>query len=235
MPPAARVRSVLRPIYRRIEAVLLWILPARTANVLQTSVVDWSSYFAVAEGRIETEWQKIIWPRIETFDFDVVLELAVGRGRSTERLCRHARKLYAVDVNSNTIAACRRRLRDASCGCDVVFVVNNGKDLRRIDSGSISTIYCWDSAVHFSREILAGYIGEFARVLKPGGKGFVHHSNLGDGARRNIKSNPHWRSTVDNQFVARACRAHGLIVESQTDIPWGGISDSATVFVKSSS
>jgi hypothetical protein len=101
-----------------------------------------------------------------------------------------------------------------------------------IADDSISTVYCWDSAVHFNRVILEGYIREFARVLEHGGKGFVHHSNLGDMVSRNIKDNPAWRSNVSKEFFSRMCTKFGLTVEAQIDIPWGKITDCATIFSK---
>jgi SAM-dependent methyltransferase len=223
---------VLRPLYGHIESFLVRVLPGTAANLLQTYVPDWRNYYRAAERNIEDEWNEIIWPHIKDFDFDAVLELAPGWGRSTERLCEHAKTLYAVDFKSAAIDGCRERLGDSFKGCNLVYAINNGQDLRMIKSESISTVYCWDSAVHFGREILASYIREFARVLKPGGKGFVHHSNMGCGASKNIKATRHWRSNVDKAFVTQLCWQSGLTIEAQTDIPWAEIIDCATVFKK---
>ena len=226
------IRKVLRPIFGRVENMLVQVLPESTANLLQTYVPDWSHYYVAAERSIENEWNATIWPHIKDFDFDAVLELAPGWGRSTERLCEHAKTLYAVDFKSAAIDGCRERLGNSFKGCTLVYGVNNGKDLRMIESGSISTVYCWDSAVHFGKEILGSYVTEFGRVLKPGGKGFVHHANTGEGASRNIKSRPHWRSNVTKQFFAQACQQAGLRVDVQTDVAWFEITDCATVFSK---
>ncbi len=225
-------RNLLRKIYRQVERILVWVLPGKMANRLQTSVPAWSNYFVAAESSTAEQWGDIIWPLIRDFDFDAVLELAPGWGRSTERLCGLANRIYAVDIDPRAIKACRQRLGNSFKGCDLVYAVNNGKDLRMIESGTISTIYCWDSAVHFSREILASYVREFSRILRARGKGFVHHSNLGKTASKNIKANPHWRSNVSKEFIAQLCRENGLIVEIQRDIKWGEIIDCATVFVK---
>ncbi len=226
------IRNVLRPIFGHVESMLVRVLPGTTANLLQTYAPDWTNYYVAAERSIEDEWNEIIWPQIKDFDFDTVLELAPGWGRNTERLCEYAKKLYAVDFKSTAIDGCRARLGDSFKNCDLVYAINNGKDLRIIATDSISTIYCWDSAVHFSREILASYMSEFERVLKPGGKGFVHHANMGAGAGKNIKARPHWRSNVTKEFVSQLCHQYGLTVVAQTDIAWAEITDCATVFTK---
>lgn len=48
-----------------------------------------------------------------------------------------------------------------------------------IDSGSISFVYSFDSMVHFDKSIIRAYLVEFARVMRGGATGFLHHSNYG--------------------------------------------------------
>jgi hypothetical protein len=102
-----------------------------------------------------------------------------------------------------------------------------------IDDGSISMVYCWDAAVHFDKSVLDDYIREFARVMKPGARGFVHHSNLGDKASKNIKRNTGWRSNMGKEHFAETCETNGLQIVAQIDIPWGTITDCGSVFEKS--
>ena len=90
------IRNVLRPIFGHVEARpgLARDDGKAAANVLP----DWGNYYVAAERSIEDEWNEIIWPHIKDFDFDTVLELAPGWGRSTERLCE-IEDTYAVDFN----------------------------------------------------------------------------------------------------------------------------------------
>ena len=99
---------------------------------------------------------------------------------------------------------------------------------------SITFIYCWDAAVHFDKTVMREYIGEFARVLKMHGTGFVHHSNLGTSAKTDIRQNPSWRSNMSKELFVEYCARNSLQVISQTDIAWGEVTDCISVFRKGS-
>ncbi len=231
---AKPVKSLLNKAWTRVlDGIIVPLLPRRRANLLQCSKKGlWDDYFPAAETVMQRQWEEIIWPLIKDFDFDTVLELAPGGGRNTERLCEVAGKIYAVDYNSYALQRCREKLGSSHHGCEIEYYVNNGTDLRVIDDSSVSAVYCWDAAVHFEKSIMNSYVKEFFRVLRPGGRGFVHHSALGDKAHKNIKKNPHWRSNVSRESFARMCRASGLRIMTQADIPWNSIVDCGTVFEK---
>jgi ubiquinone/menaquinone biosynthesis C-methylase UbiE len=179
----------------------------------------WNKHFTNAESKIQSEWSETIWPLIQDFDFDSVLELAPGAGRNTERLCEVSKRINVVDYNAYALEQCRERLGQSWDGCDIEYHVNNGTDLKLIADGVISAVYWWDAAVHFDKAILSSYIREFGRVLREGGKGFVHHSNLGDSAHKNINKNPEWRSNMSKESFAEMCETNGLRVVTQVDIP----------------
>jgi len=229
-----RVKRRLRRILNKtVETVVLPLLPSKYTNLLQCSKLGlWDRYFIDAETAMQKQWDTIIWPLIKSFDFDAVLELAPGAGRNTERLCAISKKIYAVDYNSYALEQCQKRLGSSYRGCGIEYHVNNGKSLSVIQDDAVSAIYCWDAAVHFDRSILKSYLREFSRVLRAAGRGFVHHSNLGDTASKNIKKNPHWRSNVSKESFAEMCEANGLRVMAQVDIPWGNIVDCGTLFEK---
>jgi hypothetical protein len=48
-----------------------------------------------------------------------------------------------------------------------------------IPDTSVDFVFSFDSFVHLPRKIIEAYLRELARTLKIGGKGFIHHSNLG--------------------------------------------------------
>jgi ubiquinone/menaquinone biosynthesis C-methylase UbiE len=227
-------KNLLGKIWTKsMNKFIIPLLPRKYANLLQCSENGlWNQYFAEAEASMQTHWGGTIWPLIQNFNFDVVLELSPGGGRNTERLCAVSKKIYAVDFNSYAIDQCRKRLGSSFCGCDIEYHVNNGTDLRMIQDDSISAIYCWDAAVHFDKIILKSYIKEFARVLRVSGRGFIHHSNLGEKANKNIKKNPGWRSNMSKESFAESCEENGLHIVTQVDIPWGSIVDCGTIFEK---
>jgi SAM-dependent methyltransferase len=194
---------------------------------------------------------EIIWPVIQGFDFTTTLELSPGGGRNTARLIPLAKTLHAVDLNEPVIARVEKRFRGNDGPCELHFHVNNGSTLPMIASGSITTIYSWDSMVHFDRRVIAAYVKEFARILAPGGRGFMHHSNLGDlNAPRldtrplgdDMWHNPQCRSDVSKLQVRDYCVTNRLRVDNQIDLPWppwdykqlrrGEVIDCLTVFSK---
>ena len=224
---------------RRLHKYVIPYLSSKYANLLQCSKNDlWNQYFVDAESGIQFQWDKYIWPLINKFDFNSVLELAPGGGRNTERLCSVAKNIYAIDYNFYAIEQCRKRLGNSHSGCNIEYHVNNGLDINMIQNESITAIYCWDAAVHFDKSIFGSYLPEFSRVLKKGGQGFIHHSNLGDMADKNIKKNPGWRSNMDKKKFVQICDLNGLQIVEQVDVNWGKdkrgreITDCCSVFKK---
>lgn len=192
----------------------------------------WDEYFQKAALDIDAQWNDVIEPLICEFDLTTVLELAPGWGRNTQKLAARAKRIYAVDLNQDVLDSCRDRIGKATGDCDIQYIRNSGNDIPGVADGDVTAVYCWDAAVHFDRSVVRDYVREFARVMKRGAMGFVHHSDLGTTASRNIKSNPGWRSNVDRAFFAECCRKSGLRVDRQVEIPWGEITDCATIFSK---
>ena len=173
--------TIARYWNKSIETFAVRLMPRKQANLMQCGKDElWNPYFEDAEPKIDDEWERFIWPTIKDFNFETVLELAPGGGRNTEKLTAVSNKIIAVDFNAYAIEQTRERLGSSHGGCQIEYHVNNGTDLQMIKDNSVSAIYSWDAAVHFDASILECYVPEFARVLKPGGFGFVHHSDLGE-------------------------------------------------------
>lgn len=179
-----------------------------------------TTYYEDAEPHMEEQWNKIIWPKIKDFDFSSVLELAPGFGRNTELLIKHAGEITLVDVNQHCIDACRERFA-VEKRCTVHYMVNDGKSLSGIPDSSVTMIYSWDSVVHFDKEVVKLYAKEFTRVMAPGGKGFVHHSNYGHTSQSSDwLSHPHNRSNMTDELFARYIRDNGMEIISQELLDW---------------
>lgn len=192
----------------------------------------WSNYFEAAEQHIDSQWETVIWPLVRDFDFSTVLELAPGGGRNTEKLCGVSKRLYAVDLNGYALEKTEKRLGREFQGCELSYHQNTGCSLPMLEDESVSAIYCFDSAVHFAASVIEDYVSEFARILKPGGKGFVHHSDLGEAANPDMKQNPHWRTKMSKEEFADFCEKSGLTLLRQEPIAWGEIQDCASLFQK---
>jgi SAM-dependent methyltransferase len=173
-------------------------------------------YYDVAEGEMAWQWDKLIYPHIEGFDFTSTLEIAPGHGRNSAKLAAHAGHLYLVDVNQTCIDACQKRFGARQGNCVFSYFVTNGDSLPFIEDQSITAVYSFDSMVHFDKTIIKAYLLEFARVMRPGAKGFVHHSNLGES-----KPNSDWaknhgnRSDMSATIFSDYCAEVGLTVETQ--------------------
>jgi ubiquinone/menaquinone biosynthesis C-methylase UbiE len=182
---------------------------------------DGSGYYAIAEADMEQQWRDTILPRIRGADFTRVLELAPGHGRNTRKLMELAREIHLVDVNRSCIDACRERFGPGDARCRLHYHVNDGRSLDFLPDASVSFVYSWDSMVHFDRRVVAAYVSEFARVLAPGGTGFVHHSNYGAFSDHEIfHENPAWRSNVSRELFAAYCAEAGLEIIEQQLLWW---------------
>jgi len=175
-------------------------------------------------GSSEALWWSTLYPRIQRFlPVDSLLEIAPGFGRWTHYLRRYCHRLHGVDLTPRCIDACRERF----AGDDAVsFEVNDGRTLPSVPSESVDFVFSFDSLVHAELEVLADYLGEILRVLRPTGVAFLHHSNLGafrDASGALTLDNPHWRSpSVTAPAVRNACSDVGLTCVSQEIVNWGG-------------
>ncbi|MCA9509348.1 MAG: methyltransferase domain-containing protein [Myxococcota bacterium] len=182
---------------------------------------DEVGYYGAAEPGIDGQWRDLIWPAIERADFRSVLELAPGHGRNTAKLLEHAREIHLVDVNKSCIKACRKRFGDGTPSCRLHYHVNDGRSLAGIADASITFVYSWDAMVHFDKRVVREYVREFARVLAPGGTGFVHHSNFGTvSSSERWLENPSWRSNMTRELFADYCEEAGLEVVEQRLLDW---------------
>lgn len=175
---------------------------------------EWSGPWGSGAGM----WWGSIWPRIRSaLPAARVLEIGCGFGRVTNFLRAHTGQLVSVDVTPRCVEHCRRRFDgDARVRCEVT----DGRSLSMVESGSIDFAISWEVLVHVERETLAAYFGELARVLRAGGRGFIHHSNLGVHERELAGIEPDERTggrrlSQTAELCAMDARRAGLRVVSQ--------------------
>ncbi len=80
----------------------------------------------------------------------------------------------------------------------------------------MGAVWSFDAFVHIAPIHVAGYLGEIARVLKPGGVAIVHHAGRSARPRK-----PSWRSPMTAALFANLAHECGLVVERQFD-SWDG-------------
>ncbi len=185
---------------------------------------DGASYYDNVESSIDRQWRDTIFPLVKDGDFARVLELAPGHGRNTAKLMEISGEILLVDANKSCIDFCKERFKSYRGPCRLSYHVNDGRSLEVIQDNSVSFIYSWDSMVHFDKFLMREYVREFNRVLRPGGTGFVHHSNYGNQSAQanfSVHVNPHGRSNMTRELFKEYCAETGLEVLEQKIIDWG--------------
>ena len=219
---------------------------------------DWShggEMWSERWGGSEAQWHGTLLPRIHRFlPAETILEIAPGYGRWTQYLRRYCDRLILVDLSAQCIEACRERFAGDS---HITFFVNDGSSLAMIEDDSIDFVFSFDALVHVEAEVMAAYVDELSRKLKPNGAGFIHHSNAGRyeryfGAARRIQprglrhrlvswrliDHDEWRAlTMTADRFAAACEAVGLECIAQELVNWNTrrLIDCLSTFTRSSS
>lgn len=216
-----------------------------TPNSIEKNKVQWSNYdwaqggheWSVAWGGTENLWARTILPRIRRFlPAGHILEIAPGFGRCTQYLVGLCKRLSAVDLTEKCVEACRERLKDYP---HARFYVNDGKSLDMIEDGSIDFVFSWDSLVHVEKDVMEAYLKAISCKLKPGGFGFLHHSNMGyyldETTGKLTAENCHWRGENMTADLFRSfCKESGLRCIYQEIVAWGGkvLNDCMSIFMK---
>lgn len=179
-----------------------------------------------AEGTV-LFWHRTILPRILQFvPSATILEIGPGFGRWTQFLRRLTPRLIVVDLSARCIAACRERFADDR---HLEYFVNDGSSLDMIGDSTVDFLFSCDSLVHVEADAIGAYVRQAARILAPGGVGFIHHSNLGafvhprTGRVRSFVTQPNWRAeSMSAATFRRQCDAAGLHCRSQELVNWIG-------------
>lgn len=200
---------------------------------------DWDQHYGEAWSRrwgsSLFQWRVTVYPRIAAqLPSGHLLEIASGYGRWTEFLLPHCQSYHGIDLAERCVFACRQRFPDHR------FSVNDGKSLEMVDDDSIDFCFSFESLVHANPETMESYLTELARVLKPEGVAFLHHSNLGSFpayfawttaipnpwrdrlAEMGLIDSSQWRDPdITAPWVREAAEKRGLGCLSQETVNWG--------------
>ncbi len=194
----------------------------RSAEASSKPFVD-STYYGEAEKWTPYWWDGRLAFRgfFDRLDLEFVIELSSGYGRHAEysaKLCKH---LVLMDVIGRNLKICRVRLGERFP--HLAFVHNNGYDFQPVGDGTASAIYCYDSMVHFSADLVASYLTDTLRVLRPGGRALYHHSNYPGPQLAHFGQHPHARQCMTQEAFCHLARERGLRVVENVIIPWGEV------------
>ena len=128
-----------------------------------------------------------------------------------------AGRLHLVDLHPNNVEACRRRFAGDP---RVVCHVPNGWSVPLADAEA-SFLFCFDAMVHFDSDVVRAYLREARRVLAPGGRAFLHHSNYQEG--HDWRQAPHSRAFMSQRLMEHYALKEGLQGLRQRVIDWGGV------------
>jgi len=114
------------------------------------------------------------------------IEVGCGSGRMTGALAERFDRVLALDVSPAMI----ERARAATAHPNVAFRAISGERLDGVADESADAVVCYLVLQHLpSRAVVASYLAEFARVLRPGGEAFVQLPVLDEGLRPRL-----WRA-----------------------------------------
>jgi SAM-dependent methyltransferase len=99
-----------------------------------------------------------------------VLDFGCGPGFLARAVSPHVRQVVATDVSRGVIA-CARVLNGSD---NIRYAVNTLHGLPAVADRSVDLVYSFAVIQHLRKEQTACFFREFARVLRPGGRGVVH-------------------------------------------------------------
>lgn len=104
----------------------------------------------------------------------IVGEIGCGGGRVAERVVPRVGGFYGFDISARMLEHAREVITDPRAQ----FVLLENARLPGDLSESLDFIYAFDVFLHLDLYVMRRYFEEMARVLKAGGKAFVHTTNL---------------------------------------------------------
>jgi len=98
--------------------------------------------------------------------YEQALDFGCGVGRLTNALARRFDEVIGIDISQEMITLARRLASRENCS----FELSTGADLQQFGSASFDFVYSSLVLQHLPRRrLVQAYLGEFLRVLRPGG------------------------------------------------------------------
>jgi ubiquinone/menaquinone biosynthesis C-methylase UbiE len=151
-------------------------------------------------------------------NMEACIEIAPGHGRHSEIFLKRAKKLHLIDTSVDGLNYCKKRLEGWS---NVEYHLSEeGDNLAFCKDSTVTSVISYDAMVHFELLTVASYMREIARVLIPGGRALLHHSNLSINPTGSIKDIVGWRNFMSMDIFAHLGSRFGLNVVDRAVIDW---------------
>lgn len=205
--------TTLREIWRRHH------LPARQAwDARAREAADWFTAWATGPEEAARTAEADLVDVLEGIDPDRlrtwrVLEIGCGTGRLLRPLAARAREVWGVDVSEVMVTLAAERLPDLP---NVRVMANDGRTLAGIPDRSVDLVCSHLVFQHVpERAVVAGYLREAVRVLRPGGLVRFQVNGLGESrlwrALKSVIGEGNWFGVLfTRQELAALARAAGL-------------------------
>jgi spore maturation protein CgeB len=141
------------------------------------------------------------------------LEIGCGVGRLMRSAAEHFGRVIGVDVSPAALEQARRLLADVPAA---ELLLGNGENLQPLGDNSVDFVYSFAALGSMPAAILAGYLPEIARVLKPHGHARLQ-LYLGRAQATFQEDTIALRSFAAENFQA-AAQAAGLRLESLNEL-----------------
>ncbi len=149
---------------------------------------------------------RFVWPLVHPDK--VTVEIGPGGGRWTRYLVP-CRTLYLVDRYPELLAELSRNFHAPN----MVFVQNSGTDLPGIADKTVDLVFSYGTFVHFELPIIAAYLEEINRILKPGGDVVLQYADKTKPVGAETPSFP----DCDPERIAALVRDTGFRIVEQED------------------
>ena len=220
-------RGVLGPAHRA------WTDNSPDENRRRWNRWDWSQLgeeWTLSETWKQALVDEVLLPTIPPGG--TVVEIGPGGGRWSVLLAARHERLVLVDVAQRPLDLVAERLREEGAE-NVEYVLTDGSTIAGVGDASVDAVWSFDVFVHVAPPDQAGYLGEIARVLRPGGVAAIHHA---DGRNRGLlPSRRGWRAPMTAELFAALATERGLRVErvvrsfGDDQDALGGFGDAITV------
>jgi len=142
----------------------------------------------------------------------VALEIGPGGGRWTKYLLGF-RRLYVVDYHAELLQELRQRFNKPN----MEFIVNNGTDFPGVPEHSVDYVLSIACFVHLEVHLIAAYLKNIARILKPGGTVLLSYS---DKTKVGGQINPTFADNTPQRMREMVREAGFHILEEELTILW---------------
>ena len=171
----------------------------------------------------DPDWLKPFWeegglfrPLFEQLDLTSVIELACGHGRHAAQIIGRVGSIALVDINESNIVFCQERF--AGHG-NVSYAVNGGNTLP-LESGSCTSLFCYDAMVHFEAMDVIAYVFDAFRVLQPGGRALLHYSVDERNPEGSFAHHVSWRNYFSESLMRHAAARAGFRILERRTFAW---------------